>query len=269
MTKQPVISISLDTFLNETRSQGRHSFGLEELKQALQVSDKAVNQALYRAKARKKVAQVRKGFYAILSPEYAKQGMVPPTLLIDDMMKMLNRRYYVGLISAAALHGAAHQQPMEYFVITQKPALRNIKNKKLKINFYVKKDWSAESVIQKKTDAGYINVSSPELTALDLLFYMDAISLNYTITVLKELALEMKTPDLQKTASKYPRVAAIQRLGYLLDKELKSKKLGAVLLKVLKNKNVFPVTLSNNKTKKGSLDEKWKVINNTNLEADI
>ena len=35
MTKQPVISISLDTFLNETRSQGRHSFGLEELKQAL------------------------------------------------------------------------------------------------------------------------------------------------------------------------------------------------------------------------------------------
>ena len=140
MTLYPVISISLDTFLHETRSQGMHSFGLEELKQALQVSDKAVNQALYRAKARKKVAQVRKGFYAILSPEYAKQGMVPPMLLIDDLMKMLNRRYYVGLISAAALHGAAHQ-PMEYFVITQKPALRNIKNKKLKINFYVKKDW--------------------------------------------------------------------------------------------------------------------------------
>jgi len=140
MTKEPLSSISLDTFLNKIRSHGRYCFGLEELKDALQVSDKAVNQALYRAKDRKKVAQVRKGFYAILSPEYAKQGMVPPTLLIDDMMKMLNRRYYVGLISAAALHGAAHQQPMEYFVITQKPALRNIKNKKLKINFYVKKD---------------------------------------------------------------------------------------------------------------------------------
>jgi predicted transcriptional regulator of viral defense system len=116
MITTPVISTSLDEFLNETRSRGRHSFGLEELKQGLQVSDKAVNQALYRAKARKKIAQVRKGFYAIISPEYAKQGMVPPTLFIDDLMKMLNRRYYVGLISAAALHGAAHQQPMEYFV---------------------------------------------------------------------------------------------------------------------------------------------------------
>lgn len=269
MTKQPVISISLDKFLNETRSQGRHSFGLGELKQALRVSDKAVNQALYRAKARKKVAQVRKGFYAILSPEYTKQGMVPPTLLIDDMMKMLSRRYYVGLISAAALHGAAHQQPMEYFVITQKPALRNIKNKKLKINFYVKKDWSTESVIQKKTDAGYINVSSPELTALDLLFYKDAISLNNIVTILKELTQEIKPAVLQKTASKYPQVAAIQRLGYILDKELKNEKLAAVLLKVLKDKNVFPVPLSNNKTKDGSLDEKWKVINNTNIEADI
>ena len=269
MTKQPVISISLDTFLNETRSRGRHSFGLEELKQALQISDKAVNQALYRAKTSKKVAQLRKGFYAILSPEYTKQGMVPPTLFIDDMMKMLNRRYYMGLISAAALHGSAHQQPMEYFVITQKPALRNIKNKKLKINFYVKKDWSNESIIQKKTDAGYINVSSPELTALDLLFYMDAISLNNTITILKELTQEIKPANLQKTASKYSQVAAIQRLGYILDKELKSEKLGAVLLKVLKDKNVFPVTLSNNKTKEGKLDEKWKVINNTNIEADI
>ena len=269
MTKQPVISISLDEFLNETRSQGRHSFGLEELKQALQVSDKAVNQALYRAKARKKVAQVRKGFYAILSPEYTKQGMVPPTLLIDDMMKMLNRRYYVGLVSAAALHGAAHQQPMEYFVITQKPALRNIKNKKLKINFYVKKDWSTESVIQKKTDAGYINVSSPELTALDLLFYKDAISLNNIVTILKELTQDIKPADLQKTAIKYPQVAAIQRLGFILDKELKIEKLGAVLLKVLEKKNVFPVLLSNNKTKAGAFDEKWKVINNTNMEADI
>lgn len=53
-------------------------------------------------------------------------------------MNSLNKKYYVGMLSAAALYGAAHQQPMEFFVITKKPALRNIKNKKLKINFYVK-----------------------------------------------------------------------------------------------------------------------------------
>ncbi len=260
---------TLDKFLNETRSRGRYSFGQAELKQVLQVSDKAVNQALYRAKSRKKIAQIRKGFYAIHSPEFAKQGMVPPTLFMDDSMKMLNRRYYVGLISAAALHGAAHQQPMEFFVITQKPALRNIKSKKLKINFFVKKDWSSAFIMQVKTDAGYLNVSSPALTALDLFFYHNTISLHNRVTILKELAKEMKPSALQKKATEYPQVTAIQRLGYILDVELNNNKLADAVQKAFKGKKVFPVALSNNKSKAGALNEKWKLINNTRIEADI
>jgi phosphatidylserine decarboxylase len=37
------------------------------------------------------------------------------------------------------------------------------------------------------TDAGFINVSSPELTALDLLSYVDKIGMNRVITILSEL----------------------------------------------------------------------------------
>lgn len=262
-------STNLDTFLNEIRSKGRFSFGLEELKRALQGSDKAVNQALYRAKARKKIAQIRKGFYAILSPEYAKQGMVPPLLFIDDMMQVLNRRYYLGLISAAALYGAAHQQPMAYYIITQKPALRNIRTKKLKINFFVKKDWTATSIRQIKTAAGYINVSSPEQTALDLFFYQDTISLSNTVTILKELAPEMKPAALQKTAAEYPQVTAIQRLGYILDAALKNTRLADVLQKLLKEKSIFPAALSTNNSKTGTLNEKWKLIINAKIDADL
>ena len=65
----------------------------------------------------------------IITPEYAQSGMLPATLFIDDLMKSLNRKYYIGLHSAAALYGAAHQQPMEFFVITENPPLRNIKIK--------------------------------------------------------------------------------------------------------------------------------------------
>jgi predicted transcriptional regulator of viral defense system len=195
--------------------------------------------------------------------------MLPVNLFIDDLMKSLNKRYYVGLISAAALHGAAHQQPMEFFVITEKPALRDIKNKKLKINFYIKKDWSADDIIQKKTDAGYISVSSPELTALDLLFYNKSVGLNQTVTILKELADEIKPQDLIKTAKRYPQVAAIQRLGYILDKELQNEKLSEVLLKILQDKKLFPVSLSNDKDKNGEMDETWKIIKNIQVESDL
>ncbi|MGZ4097717.1 MAG: type IV toxin-antitoxin system AbiEi family antitoxin domain-containing protein, partial [Bacteroidia bacterium] len=190
----------LEEYIIKIRSKGRYCFTWAEAKAAFNVSDKALNQSLYRLKAKKRIAQVRKGFYAIIPPEYSNRGMIPVHLFIDDLMHSLNKRYYVGLLSAAALHGAAHQQPMEYFVITEKPALRNIRNKKLKINFYVKKDWLDEDIIQKKTEAGYINVSSPELTALDLFYYQSNFGINKIVTILKELGEVLKVSSLIKTA---------------------------------------------------------------------
>jgi len=135
----------------------------------------------------------------------------------------------------------------------------------------VKKEWVDEDVMQKKTDAGYINVSSPELTALDLLFYMGSIGLNRITTILKELSSEIKASELIKTAKRYPQTAAIQRLGYLLDKELNYQRLAEALGKVLKGKKLFPVLLSNvkNKGNESSVDEEWKVIKNIEIESDL
>lgn len=259
----------LEDYLTEIRSQGRYAFTWEEIKAKFDLSDKALNQNLYRLKSKKKVAQIRKGFYAIITPEYIRQGMLPPALFIDDMMKSLKKKYYIGTVSAAALYGAAHQQPMEYFVITERPALRAIKNKKLKINFYVKKEWSEQDVDQKKTDAGYINVSIPELTALDLFYYLESIGLNRAFTILQELAAEIKVQNLVKVAKRYPQTVAIQRLGYVLDKELCDHKFAGPLLKVLKERKYFPVPLSLSKRKEGEIDTQWKVIKNTTLESDL
>ncbi len=259
----------LEDFINKLRSVGRYSFSLAEIKKQFDTSDKAINQNLYRLKTKKQVAQIRKGFYAIITPEYSHQGMIPPALFIDDLMQSLKRRYYVGVLSAAALQGAAHQQPMEFFVITERPALRKINTKKLKINFYVKKDWADEDIVNKKTDAGNIKMSTPELTALDLLYYNNNIGINNTATVLKELMAEIKPAELSKTAKRYPQVAAIQKLGYLLDKEIGNEKLAETLNKVLKSKTIFPVALSNKKNKNADMDEKWKVIKNVQIESDL
>lgn len=269
MQKTTVITHNLDSFLSSVRTKGRYCFGLEELKTTLNLSDKAANQALFRAKSKSKIVQVRKGFYAILTPEYSNRGMLPANLFIDDLMAHIHKPYYIGLISAAALHGAAHQQPMETFVITQKPALRSIKNKGLKINFMVKKDWADEFIVKKKTEAGYINVSSAELTALDLFYYIGTISVSNIVTILTELIEEIKAPQLQKAATEFPQVAAIQRLGFIMDEILKNEKLAAALERSLRNKKIFPVGLTNSKAKEGRFNNKWKVFQNTTIEADI
>jgi predicted transcriptional regulator of viral defense system len=265
----PLVYGYLEDFLVTIQSKGRYAFSLTEVKNEFNLSDKALNQALYRLKQKKRIAQIRKEFYAILSPEYVKQGMVPPYLFIDDMMLGLGKQYYVGLLSAAALHGAAHQQPMEYFVITKKPALRNIKSKKLKINFFVKKNWRQEDLVKKKTDAGYIYISSPEFTALDLLFYLESISLNQTYGILKELVAEIDPKNLSDTAHYYPQTAAIQRLGYLFENELSEQALADALYKILESRNYFSIPLSITKNKVGELNARWKVIKNITLENDL
>ena len=55
-------------------------------------------------------------------------------------MKFLGKEYYVALLSAATLQGAAHQQPMEFFVITNSRILRDKQKDDVKINFVTKKN---------------------------------------------------------------------------------------------------------------------------------
>jgi predicted transcriptional regulator of viral defense system len=81
-----------------------------------------------------------RGFYVIIPPDYSKQGIIPPYLYIDDLMKSLDTPCYVGLLSAAALYGAAHQQPTVYTVITQSPAPRSIDKLKILKNMEIESD---------------------------------------------------------------------------------------------------------------------------------
>jgi len=269
MKKKEISHNYLDRYLDKIRSLGRYSFTLEELQNEFDVTYLALKQNLYRLKTKNEIAQVRQRFYVIIPPEYAKQGMLPYHLFIDDLMKSLNKPYYVALLSASALYGAAHQQPMEYFVITQTPAPRSIDSKKLKISFLSKNSWEAEDIIQKTTDAGYINVSSPELTALDLLAYADKNGLNRITTVLKELSQSIKVSSLSRTIKKFPNTPVLQRMGYIMDEVLKEEKIAEVLLKNLKDRTVSPVLLSTLKSKNGPLNETWKVIINMEIESDL
>jgi predicted transcriptional regulator of viral defense system len=182
------------------------------------------------------------------------------------MMKFLKREYYLGLYSAAALHGAGHQQPMQSQIIIQKPALRDIKTQKQHLTFFTKSSWNVEWLEKKKTDAGYVLVSSPELTAIDLVHYHKQIGgLNRLIPVLGELSENIKGSKLTSIAgaSSFP---TIQRLGYLLEK-LSETKLAEGLSDLLSTNdtNAAPLSLSH-KSKKGTKNEKWKLILNTELE---
>ncbi|GGE40394.1 putative transcriptional regulator of viral defense system [Pedobacter psychrotolerans] len=261
----------LEDFINELRSNGRYAFSLPEVRSQFEQSDEAIKKALQRLKKKKEIALIRNEFYVVITPEYRSKGILPPSLFVADLMKFLGKDYYVGLLNAAAYYGAAHQQPQTFSVITMKPSLRNINNENLKINFYIKKEWDKDDIVQKKVDTGYINVSSPELTALDLVYYFDqAGGLNRVATVLQELCESIDPNKMLDLAKRYSPITAVQRLGFLLEEILNMRDLSEPIKEYLKTVNYFPVLLRPQKEKPEMITgNDWKVVQNLEIETDL
>lgn len=261
----------LDAFINEKRANGKYSFTIYELRVRFNLTDEALKKALQRLKRQKKVSMVRKEFYVIVPPEYSAKGIIPTSFYVNDLMEFLNRDYYVGLLNAAALYGAAHQQPQSFSIITEGIPLRKIQNNKVNIIFHTKKRWDKEDIVKKKVDTGYINVSSPELSALDLVSYYDAVGgFNRVTTVIAELIENMEVQKLIESAKRYGQIVTIQRLGYLLEHVLFDVKLNDGLFNYLKETVFYPTLLRPQQEKPESMvtGNRWKIVPNIEIEAD-
>ena len=111
----------LSSFADDLQAAGRYTFVSREARAALGVSEIALANAARRLKERGRLASPRRGFYVIVPTEYRAAGAPPPSWFIDDLMRYLGQPYYVALLSAAALHGASHQQSMVFQVMTDRP----------------------------------------------------------------------------------------------------------------------------------------------------
>jgi predicted transcriptional regulator of viral defense system len=259
----------LEDYLLKKRATGIYSFTLDELRAQTNLSYNSLRQNIFRLKRKKYIAQIRQGFYVILFPENTNYGTISVYNYIDALMKSLDKPYYVGLLGAAALHGAAHQAPTVDYIVTAYPVPRNIISKQMKLYFVGKKELITEGIVKMKGQAGYFNVSSPELTAFDLLDRIRRFGLNHITTVLQELHETMKVPALKKIAVLNNNIANIQRLGYILENFTEDMKLADTLHKILDKQKYSPVGLSPLKGRKGTIDKRWLIIVNTEIDPDL
>jgi len=251
---------------------GKLYFTLKGLrKEFASYSDSALTFSLNRLSKKGKIVSIHKGFYLIIPPDRMAKGILPPALFVDSLMSYLNRTYYVGLLSASVYYGASHQQAQEYFVFINKPQLREKNKKGLRLNFVVKSNIPQIGIEKKKTEAGYINVSSAELTAIDLVKYQSKIGgINRAVSVISELAEEMNANNLKNLLdNEIISDASLQRLGYILDK-LNESDLADAVFDSLANKQLFKVALKSNSNKNGfQFNKKWKIIENIKLDLEF
>lgn len=231
----------LATYVNGLLSAGRVVFTAKEAEQALGVERGALLDTTERLQRRNSLVNPRQGFYVVVPPQYASWGAPPPSWYIDALMRHEGQVYYIGLLKAAELHGSTHQAVMEFQVLTAK-RLPNIRAGRNLIVFYFRKDMEvvAAGIEDRKTDTGTMKISSPALTALDLLRYPQASGgIDNVATVLSDLGEKIDPKQLAALSTAVER-PVVQRLGYLLDRILGHEALTKPMLQALRARGPLP-----------------------------
>lgn len=208
---------ALSSYASGLLAAGRGVFSADEAQKELGISRGALLDAAERLQRHGQLIRPRRGFYVIVPPQHATAGAPPPEWYIDPLMRHERRPYYAGLLTAAAAHGASHQAVMEFQVITNK-LLSDIEAGRTRIVFSYRKDMAAVAagIEDHKTQSGYMKLSSPELTALDLVRYpQSGAGLDNIATVLSGLAERLQQEKLAFLSDVFQK-AVVQRLGHLL-----------------------------------------------------
>lgn len=258
-------------FIRELQSYEEYSFSTEELYQKISAPQSSIKKELARLVADNQLINLRKGFYLIIPPSYQHYKRLPIELYVGKLFKTLNKLYYVGYYSAAALHGASHQKVQQDYVITELPALRDIAIGNLKIRFFTCVNWPAGNIIQQKSDTGFFNLSSPALTFADLLDNQNPLGgINRMLAILEEIAEAIEFNDMEELLTWYNNKSTLQRMGYLLEELHWNDKLSELIFNALQKTAFFPTLLSPDKEEKaGGTSNRWKIDVNVEMESDI
>lgn len=262
--------MNISDWIHSREIRGRATFSIADVKDAFaERPSKSLNTELSRQVSRGRVQSVYRGFYVIVPVQYQLKGVIPPAYYLNDLMDYVGKPYYVGLLSAAAMHGATHQRAMKTQVMTVLPRIKaSGKNSLL--------DWSYRQqipeafVMKKNAEIGTLRYSGPELTAVDLVQFASHVGgYQRVATVLAEL---MDSVDMGKVGELLPftTVATIQRFGYLLEYVLSRQNQADVLFQVLKTQGSWnSILLSNDRDRRvGAPANRWHVNGNIDIEVD-
>ncbi|MGY4752606.1 type IV toxin-antitoxin system AbiEi family antitoxin [Pannonibacter sp. Q-1] len=255
-------------YITRLASGGRYHFSSGDAREALGVSPDAAKLALNRLAKQGLIASPTRGFYVIIPPEYRSLGCLPADQFIPALMQKLGQPYYMGLLSAAQYHGAAHHRPQEAQVMVAK-SRRPLACGAVRVAFIVRKDIARVPVQTFNTPRGTVLVSTPEATAVDIVGYYDHVGgLDQVATVLGELAENLDASKLVAAAQIAP-IPWAQRLGYLLEK-VDAHTLAAPLKSYVRTHARQTAPLLPMASAEGApRDDGWKLLVNADVEAEL
>ncbi|HOF87437.1 MAG TPA: type IV toxin-antitoxin system AbiEi family antitoxin [Armatimonadota bacterium] len=253
-------------FIRKLLQRGRYTFTSDEAEAALG-SPRATREALHRLERRGWLFSPSQGFFVIVDPQHQTTGL-PVEWFMDDWARHLGCAYYISTLTAALLHGAAHQVPQQTQVMLD-CTVRTVRREGYHIAFFYKKAIPDAAWERRKSPAGYYRISLPEMTAYDLLRYPRACpSLDLAATVLTELGEHISAERLAHLPALGCELAVLQRLGWLLDQVGWGDRTGP-LADALRRHGAVWYPIRPDLPRAGERDAKWHVLVNAAVEPDV
>lgn len=265
--------MTLQKWIKDRAIHGFPTFSIEDVRETgMYSSEQILQNELYRLCSNKTIASVYRGFYVIIPVQYVLRGSVPATYYIDQLMAYLSKPYYVCMLSAAELLGAAHQRPQQFSVMTTFPKRRVVSKRNVIIDWFYREGLPENALITKNTETGTIRISNPLLTAADLVQYQQHVGgLSRVATVLEELSEQIDIKSQFASLASFVKKVAWQRLGFILEHVVEENELADELYEQIRNLPgslmYMPLSTSaeNNTSERNS---RWKININVQIEKD-
>lgn len=268
--------MSLASYIIDLQKTGRSYFTLQQLMAERGLSKNAALNAIFRLKKQGGLISPARGMYVIVPPKHQIDGSIPARELVPLIMEYLGARYYVALLSAGLFHGATHQKPATFQVITDKRIVHPSTFGNIKINFIYKKSVLGLPTQDIVVSTGYLKVATPELVALDMLEYPNhAGGLNHIATVFSELVESIDPVKLIHLAKNTHTEYQLQRIGYILEHidvmdDENALKVINMLANFVQDANPHYLALASELDRKEHPRcKKWKIIENSEIESDL
>lgn len=249
-------------------SQGRSTFTTAEAEAILGISRQAALAALARLRRRGAVFSPAKSLYVAIPPEYRTLGVSPAEWFVGPMMRHLRRPYYIALLTAAAFHGAAHQAPQVFQVMTDFASpLGTRRFGRQRLRFYSSKHVSDDPTGEITVPTGYAVIATKETTVVDLVSRpREAAGYGNVATVLKQIG-PLQGSALARIASRRAR-AVVRRTGWLVQRFGEVDDLEA-LRQAARVDLGEPTLLDPAGPKRGHADRDWAIRVNRSVEPDF
>jgi predicted transcriptional regulator of viral defense system len=250
-------------------SRGINALTTGELADLLDIPPAQVRQRLLAPTRRGEWISPARGLWVPVAPEFRTWGAPPGVEFIDRLARHLEVDYYIGWLSGAELHGAAHQAP-QVFQVGVSRSIRDRRVGRTEFQFHHRARLTSLPHDEHMTRSGAARVSTLAGTALDVA--TDATvagGIHNAATVLVELA-EQPGFDIAAVvalADQFP-VSTLRRLGWILDRVAAREDLDQLRAAALSGPQT-PARLDPAADLVGQIDRRWRVRVNRDVVVDL